>query len=132
MTVPDETAPSDNTTLTAVLDGYATAGYHGSFGPLDGGRVRCDTCGSELDSGSVRMLSLRRLEGASDPDDMIAVVALECGVCGARGTMTLGYGPAATAEDSDVLRRLQDGRDDDGLPGHAPPSEALETLDQQP
>ena len=69
------------------------------------------------------MRSLRRLEGASDPDDMMAVVALECGVCGAAGTMVLGYGPSATAADSDVLRSLRDHRDDGELPADSPPSE---------
>jgi hypothetical protein len=71
----------------------------------------------------MHMRSLRRMEGASDPADMMAVVALECGVCGASGTMVLGYGPTASDVDSDVLRALQDGRAEGGLPGHAPPSE---------
>jgi hypothetical protein len=69
------------------------------------------------------MHSLRRLEGASDPDDMLAVVALECGVCGVSGTMVLGYGPAASDIDGDVLRALQDRREEGDLPGHSPPSE---------
>jgi hypothetical protein len=72
------------------------------------------------------MRSLRRLEGASDPADMLAVVALECGVCNASGTMVLGYGPAAADADSDVLRALQDRREDGDLPAHSPPSETPE------
>ena len=61
-----------------------------------------------------------------DPDDMLAVVALECGLCGASGTMVLGYGPASSDSDGDVLRALQDRRDDGDLPAHAPPSETPE------
>ena len=123
MTEPEHAAPSDHTTLTDVLEGYADAGFTASFAAQEGGVVRCDTCGSELDPGGIRMRSLRRLEGASDPDDMLAVVALECDVCGAAGTMVLGYGPASSDIDSDVLKALQDRRADGDLPGHAPPSE---------
>ena len=115
--------PSDNTTVVDVLAGYAEAGFAASFGAQEGGTVRCDSCGSELDAGGVRMRSLRRMEGASDPDDMVAVVALECDVCGAAGTMVLGFGPAASDADSDVLRSLQDRRAEGDLPGHAAPTE---------
>jgi hypothetical protein len=123
MTAPDHTAPSDNTTLVDVLEGYTEAGFASSFVAEEGGVVHCDTCGSDLESSRVVMRSLRRLEGASDPDDMMAVVALECGVCGASGTMVLGYGPAASAADGDVLRSLQDRRDEGDLPADSPPSE---------
>jgi hypothetical protein len=126
MTKPDHAAPSDNTTLTDVLDGYSEAGFTSSFAAQEGGFVRCDHCGSELDSSTIHMRSLRRLEGASDPDDMMAVVALECGVCGSAGTMVLGYGPAASDIDSDVLRNLQDHREEGELPAHAPPNETPE------
>ncbi len=123
MADPSFGAPSDNTTLTEVLDGYADAGFTSSFGAQDGGTIRCDSCGSQLDANQVDMRSLRRLEGASDPDDMMAVVAMQCGVCGASGTMVLGYGPASSDLDGDVLRALQDRRDEGDLPAHAPPSE---------
>jgi hypothetical protein len=123
MADPPFGTPSDNTTLTEVLAGYAEAGFTSSFAADDGGAVRCDTCGSELDASQADMRSLRRLEGASDPADMMAVVAMQCGVCGASGTMVLGYGPAASDIDGDVLRALQDRRDEGELPAHSPPSE---------
>ena len=123
MAEPEQGAPSDYTTLTDVLNGYSEAGFTSTFAAQDGCVVRCDSCGSELDPSRLHMRSLRRMEGASDPADMMAVVALECGVCGASGTMVLGYGPTASDVDSDVLRALQDGRADGDLPGHAPPSE---------
>ena len=53
---------------------------------------------------------LRRLEGASDPDDMLAVVGLACPHCSAQGTAVLGYGPEAAAVDAEVLERLEDAR----------------------
>jgi len=120
---PEHTAASHDATLTDVLDGYSEAGFESIFAAQEGGTVRCDACGSTLDPSRIDMRSLRRLEGASDPDDMLAVVALECGMCGAAGTMVLGYGPASSDVDSDVLGALQDGRDDGALPAHAPPSE---------
>jgi hypothetical protein len=54
------------------------------------------------------VLELRRLEGASDPDDMLAVVAVECRNCGLRGSLVLNYGPTATEEDEAVLLGLGD------------------------
>jgi len=123
MTKPVHGAPSDHTTLTDVLDGYAEAGFTSSFAAHEGGVVRCDSCGSELDPSQIEIRSLRRLEGASDPDDMMAVVALQCGVCDATGAMVLGYGPAGSDVDSDVMRMLQDGREEGELPAHSPPNE---------
>jgi hypothetical protein len=70
------------------------------------------------------MSSLRRMEGASDPGDMMAVVAIECPSCQAQGTLVLGFGPAASAEDSDVLLVLRDFRADDQVPGNSAPGEA--------
>jgi hypothetical protein len=49
---------------------------------------------------------LRRLEGASDPADMLAVAAIACPACGTRGTLVLTYGPEATAGDDAVLSHL--------------------------
>ena len=72
---------------------------------------------------AVTMSSLRRLEGASDPDDMLAVVALACPACGTQGTVVLGFGPNATAEDSDVLKALRDERNAADVSGNSAPGE---------
>lgn len=115
--------PSDNTTLLEVLDGYRRSGARGDLFPEEGGRVRCGTCQSVVAATALRMDSMRRLEGASDPADMLAVVATACPVCGTPGTMVLGFGAAASAEDSEVFSALQDRRDDGSLPPSSPPSE---------
>jgi hypothetical protein len=65
------------------------------------------------------MSSLRRLEGASDPDDMVAIVAITCPNCAAQGTVVLGYGPMATLQDAEVLKELQDDRGDAEAPGNS-------------
>ncbi|MCU1393189.1 MAG: hypothetical protein JWM34_1617 [Ilumatobacteraceae bacterium] len=71
------------------------------------------------------MSSLRRLEGASDPSDAMAVVALTCPACNSRGTAVLAYGPAASKEDSDVLVALRDHRGDENAPGNSAPGEVV-------
>ena len=122
---PDDhrTAPSDNTTLMQVLESYREAGFVSDFFAEEGGRVRCGHCNSLLGAEQLSMHSMRRMEGASDPADMLAVVATSCPVCGAEGTMVLGFGPAASTADTEVSRALGDRRADDVLPGAAPPAE---------
>jgi hypothetical protein len=123
--VEAQTRPHDGgATLTEVLAGYADAGFTGSFSAVEGGKVECHRCNATTDAGQVKMSSLRRMEGASDPGDMMAVVAIECPSCQTQGTLVLGFGPAASAEDSDVLVVLRDFRADDQLPGNSSPGEA--------
>lgn len=117
-------SPDDGTTLTEVLAGYASAGFDSSFSITDDAQLHCDSCEQTAEPHLVPMSSLRRMEGASDPADMFAIVALTCPHCGARGCAVLGYGPMATAEHSDVLRTLSDERGDTKLPGNSAPGEA--------
>jgi hypothetical protein len=119
-----ESVPGDEgSTLTDIITAYAREGFDASFGATPDGQLECGSCHTHLDPSEVAMSSLRRLEGASDPDDMLAVVALTCPECGSRGTVALGYGPASAAEDSDILRALRDRRGDDDLPAHMAPGE---------
>jgi hypothetical protein len=115
--------PSDNTTLTSVLAGYEESGFDAAFAPMDDAAVECLTCGTTMPAARFTMLSLRRLEGASDPDDMMAVVAITCPICSAQGVLILGYGPMASARDSDILVVLRDARGEDSLPPDASPSD---------
>jgi hypothetical protein len=115
----------EGTTLTEVLAAYSDAGFAGSFTVTDDARLACNACQHVSDPGEVPMTSLRRLEGASDPDDMLAIVAITCPRCGVRGTTTLGFGPAATGQDSDVLRELRDHRGAEELPRNSPPGETV-------
>jgi hypothetical protein len=115
--------PSDNTTLTEVIGGYQEAGYTTDFWAESDGNVRCGHCQSVQPASTLKTLSMRRLEGASDPADMMVVVATSCPVCGAEGTMVLGYGPAASEVDAAVSTELRDHRDDEGLPRDSSPQE---------
>jgi hypothetical protein len=105
-----EEIAEDGATITEVLERFERDGYSGQFRALDGARLQCITCRHELDAKNVELERLCRLEGASDPADMLAVVALRCPSCQTRGTAVLNYGPEATADDADVLLALDDER----------------------
>jgi hypothetical protein len=99
--------PSDNTTLLEVLDELAAKGFGGSLWVTDSGTLRCEGCSAEFEPSEVVVRELRRLEGASDPDDMLAVVAVECPVCAMKGTVVLHFGPEATSEEMEALTHFQ-------------------------
>jgi hypothetical protein len=108
--------PSDNTTLSAVLADYAEAGYAGQLRVADDG-VHCSACNSVATAEQIEVRSLRRLEGASDPADMAAVIATACPACNTMGTIVVMYGPEASEAEVGLLRRAQDHRfDDDAIP----------------
>ncbi|HUR64231.1 MAG TPA: hypothetical protein VM241_07095 [Candidatus Thermoplasmatota archaeon] len=102
--------PGSEETLQKVLERYNREGFTGQFGSRPGGQLRCFTCNEDLDPAKVALHALHRLEGASDPSDEVAVAALECPRCSARGTVALGYGPLASKEDAIVLKALHDSR----------------------
>ena len=117
--VPFDDLTSADATITEVLSGYAQGGFASSFVVDDAAALECVECGTTSPASTVRMSSLRRLEGESDPSDMLAVVALTCPSCGARGTVVLGFGPMATEQDADVLTALRDHRGDTRAPGNS-------------
>ena len=97
-------------TLLEVLARFTEQGWSSQFAARAGGIVECESCRHPMPAVEVPVLELRRLEGASDPDDMLAVVAVECANCGLRGSLVLNYGPTATEEDASVLLGLGDAR----------------------
>lgn len=100
----------DGNTVEEIVSMLEERGYTGQFAAREPGRLLCFTCHRESDPDEVDLRALCRTEGASDPDDMLAVVAIVCPRCGAKGTAALNYGPEATAEGGEVLRRLHDRR----------------------
>lgn len=99
-------APSDNTTLTAVLAELESAGYTASFGARDRARLQCSACREERPVAEFEVDIARRFEGASDPDAEAILVAGTCPACGARGTAVFGYGPEASEEDALAVAEL--------------------------
>lgn len=102
-------------TLVDVVARYERQGFKGQFGARAGGLVFCSSCRQEADARHVSLLALHRLEGASDPSEQMAVAALQCPLCGAKGTLALTYGPSSTPEDAVVLTLLPDDRGATGI-----------------
>ena len=98
----------DASTLTDVLAGFEAEGFVGQLIARDGAEVECGECRTFTPAGSLTVSALRRLEGASDPSDMLAVAAATCPHCGTKGTIVLGYGPDASGADTDVLHALEE------------------------
>jgi hypothetical protein len=106
--VPGE---GEDRTLREVLGSLEDLGFTGQFMPRDGAQVECLACHRRSAADATLLRHLRRLEGASDPADMLAVVGLACPHCGALGTAVLGYGPEASPVDAEVLAALEDARE---------------------
>lgn len=115
--VPVEGSPSDNTTLVDVLSTWSDAGFDGQFIGLDGGRVECTACGSVSDAAQLEVVEWRRLEGASDPDDMLKAVAAYCPACRTGGSLVLGYGVNASEDDAEISQVLGANGDESGQTG---------------
>jgi len=92
--------------LAEIIGLLEAAGYTGQMAARAGGRLMCFTCHTETDAAEVEVEALHRTEGASDPDDMLAVVALACPRCRTRATVVLGYGPESGEDDAEVLLAL--------------------------
>ena len=99
-------APSDNTTLEAVLASFAEEGYTVELWARPGGSIMCGACSTTSPATEFEIGAQRRMEGASDPADMQLVVGATCPSCGAAGVLSLHYGPTASEEDADILVAL--------------------------
>lgn len=64
-------------------------------------------CKERIDPATARVEEFRRLEGASDPDYMLAVAAVTCPRCEARGALVVNYEPVGSEGDALVLVRLE-------------------------
>ena len=98
--------PSDSSAEQAVLDAFAEQGYTADLWSKPGGQILCGACRAPSAASAFEVALQRRLEGASDPADMQLVIGATCPACGARGVLSLHYGPTAGADDADVLVAL--------------------------
>src|SRR5262245_15234342 len=103
---PLEGVVQDASTILDVVNSFEAEGFTEQFAARRGGSIECIACHHLIDLAITRVDGFRRLEGASDPDDMLAVVAVACPRCRARGTLIVGYGPMASEEDAAVLEHL--------------------------
>lgn len=109
--------------LLEILAYYAEAGFCADAHATDGGRMLCGSCQSSITPDHLDVHSVRRLEGASDPSDMVGVVAIICPVCDAHATAVLKYGPEASPDEIEIWQRTNDLRNGDVLGGHMAPGE---------
>ena len=96
----------DDAGLATVLGELDRAGWTGQLMPLEGGSIRCLTCREQFSADQVDADEVRRLEGASDPADMVIVVPVTCPHCATRGVLVAHYGPDASGEEADVVAAL--------------------------
>lgn len=96
-------SPSDNTDLRTMLSGLQDEGFGASLSAVADGALRCGECHTASPATAFHIDRVRRLEGASDPDDMQIIVAAACPSCGAHGVAVLGFGPGASEVDADVV-----------------------------
>jgi len=91
--------------LSGSLRELAERGFTHSFRAISG-RLKDLETGRLYDPEQLRVAEIRRFEGASDPDEQAALLALETGDGCALGTYSVVFGPATPAEDAAVLERL--------------------------
>ena len=108
----------DATSISELLAAFEVEGFHGQFVAREDARLECLTCRHQVPARHAVVEHLRRLEGASDPDDLLVVLALRCPHCGTPGTLVLGYGPNSTLEDAAVLEQV-------GEPAPLSPADAV-------
>ena len=96
----------DPSSMFEILRDFRDDGFSGELFAEEGGDIRCGTCGVSSPAGSYDVAELRRMEGASDPADMAAVVAAPCPSCGTKGVLVVMFGPEAGPADQDVFVAL--------------------------
>jgi hypothetical protein len=101
--------PTDRT-LVEVLADLAEEGFTEDVAVHDDGGLCCRRCGHCVAAADMQLRTLRRIEGASDPADMAAVLGLECPACGTRGAAVVRFGPEAGPGDEVVLQHIDDRR----------------------
>jgi hypothetical protein len=109
---PDATPPvpaaSGDITLVGLIGELRAGGFGGDMFVTEDALVRCGACRHDAPPAEFELHAIRRIEGASDPADEAAVLALTCRVCGSRGTAVVRYGPEAGPQDAEVLRAVED------------------------
>jgi ferredoxin len=98
--------------LLGILEAFRADGFTDDFHSRPGGIVECGQCHTPHPADALALHHLERLEGDSDPAEMLAVCAVACPHCGMRGTLVLTFGPESTREDDEVLELLDDARHD--------------------
>jgi hypothetical protein len=97
--------PTD-TPLLEVLGRFDAMGYQGQARAVADGAIECLTCRELIQAADVDASRVVRLEGVSDPADMLLVVPIDCPHCDTLSTLVANYGPESTVEEAEVLVAL--------------------------
>src|ERR1051325_9100611 len=100
MTSSTPGVPQDRS-LAESLSQWETDGYAGQFVVREFGELECETCCNRVPAREMGWDGVDRLEGASDPDDMLLVAAGRCPRCGVSGTVVLTYGPRGSVDEAE-------------------------------
>lgn len=98
----DGASPSLSEILTA-------ADHHGAdtnMSPTPDGMIRCSGCGTTSRPEDVTRDWVHRLEGTSDPDELLSASAIRCPRCGRTGVLVLPFGPLADEVEARIARTL--------------------------
>jgi hypothetical protein len=114
--------PEDGTNLTHVLKQYEDSGFSIEYRIAPGPKVARYEPPTEASPEDFVLHSLRRLEGASEPDEMMAVAAISRADGSDKGVLVLPFGPNMSEDDAELLRSLEARRVEGGAPFGAPPS----------
>lgn len=99
-------APSDNTDVQTVLEAFAGDGFADSYEVSEEGAVTHSPSGTQLRPEDLEVVRFRRLEGASDPSDMVLVAGVRSPA--GDGVIVVKYGPEATPGEADLLTAWRD------------------------
>lgn len=101
--------PTRECTVSDLVATWQEKGYTCDLVAGPGGLLRCRAPGHEAAPARGRVDAFHRLEGMSDPDEMCMVVATSLPREGAppcKGVLVLGFGPAGSPEDKQVITTL--------------------------
>lgn len=101
----DVTPAPAGLTILESIEHLRAEGFGGDFFVREEG-VACGRCGHSHGVDELHVVSVLRVEGASDPADEAIVIGLQCSACDTRGVLVAGYGPTADPGEAAVVRQL--------------------------
>lgn len=87
-----------------IVSGWRGEGFADDFEVAEGGGIAC-ACRETHEPDALTVVHQYRYEGTTNPGDEQISLAAEA-PCGRRGTLTLAYGPYASADEGEAARRL--------------------------
>lgn len=105
----DAGLPTGTPTTSADDSVTTTLAHLSQFGPLGDfslrpqGQVQCFSCQHVFSAVVFSTKNSTRLEGESDPDDMMIILVGKCPNCYAEGALSLKYGPNASDHEMQAL-----------------------------